>query len=130
MSKIASLLAEKHRLHKLHIDDPSSIRKKQAFASIRRIVQANLRKMQDEWLSKNTEETQGFADSKDSKRFYDALKALHCPQTTSSSPLLSADGSTLVTQTDIQGANPHFWGKSDMGCRKRLFGINVFRGPS
>ncbi|XP_063594922.1 craniofacial development protein 2-like [Penaeus indicus] len=43
------------------------------------------------------DEIQGYADRHDIKRFYDALKAVYGPQSTGSSPLLSADGSTLLT---------------------------------
>lgn len=53
--------------------------------------------MQDSWLSAKADEIQGYADRHDTKRFYDALKAVYRPQSSRSSPLLSADGSTLLT---------------------------------
>ena len=39
-----------------------------------------------------------YADIKDSKRFYDSIKALYGPQTASSSPLLNMDGTRLLTE--------------------------------
>ena len=60
-------------------------------------VQSKLRSMQDSWLSAKAEEIQGYANRQDTKRFYDALKAVYGPQPSGSSPLLSADGSTLLT---------------------------------
>ncbi|KAL8595463.1 hypothetical protein ACOMHN_024162 [Nucella lapillus] len=53
--------------------------------------------MQDSWLSAKADEIQGYADRHDTKRFYDALKAVYGPQSSRYSPLLSADGSTLLT---------------------------------
>ena len=48
--------------------------------------------MQDTWLSQKAEEIQCYADTKDMKRLYESVK------TASSSPLLSADGVTLITE--------------------------------
>ncbi|KAL8575860.1 hypothetical protein ACOMHN_014865 [Nucella lapillus] len=53
--------------------------------------------MQDSWLSAKSDEIQGYADRHVTKRFYDALKAVYGPQSSGSSPLLSTDGSTLLT---------------------------------
>ena len=54
--------------------------------------------MQDSWLSTKADEIQKYADSNHSKRFYDALKTIYVPQTSGTSPLLSADGSNLFTE--------------------------------
>ena len=80
--EIQALPAEKHRLHRAHQNDPSSVAKKAAFTSARSTVQNKLRKLQDAWLSAKADEIQGYADSScrsDSKRFYEALKALYGP---------------------------------------------------
>ena len=53
--------------------------------------------MQNAWCSKKAKEIQHYADTNNTKRFYDALKTIYGIQTTGSSPLLSADGSTLLT---------------------------------
>ena len=53
--------------------------------------------MQDSWLIKKAEEIQSFADRKDMKKFHDALKIIYCPKSSGATPLLSADGSTLLT---------------------------------
>ena len=36
--------------------------------------------MQDSWLSKKADEIQSFADRKDMKKFFDALKTVYGPQ--------------------------------------------------
>ncbi|KAL8596595.1 hypothetical protein ACOMHN_034966 [Nucella lapillus] len=96
-SEIHALLEDKRRLLRAHQNDPSSVVKKAAFTNMRNTVQAKLRSMQDSWLSAKADEIRGYADRHDTKRFYDALKAVYGPQTSGSSPLLSADGSTLLT---------------------------------
>lgn len=82
------------------MNDPTSASKRAAFNNIRGEVQEKRRKMQDDWPSSRAEEIQAFADRKDSKRFYDALKALSGPQPSGSFPLLSEDGTTLVTDPE------------------------------
>ncbi|KAL8568047.1 hypothetical protein ACOMHN_000271 [Nucella lapillus] len=96
-SEIHALLEDKRRLLRAHQNDPSSVAKKAAFTNMRNTVQAKLRSMQDSWLSAKADEIQGYADRYDTKRFYDALKAVYGQQSSGSSPLLSADGSTLLT---------------------------------
>ena len=56
--------------------------------------------MQDSWLSKKAEEIQYFADRKDMKKFHDALKTIYGPKSSGATPILSADGSTLLTDKD------------------------------
>ena len=53
--------------------------------------------MQDSWLSKKAEEIQSFADRKDMNKRYDALKTIYGPKSSGTTPLFSADGSTLLT---------------------------------
>ena len=56
--------------------------------------------MQDSWLRKNTGEIQSFADRKDMKKFHDALKTIYGPKSSGATTLLSADGSTLLTDKE------------------------------
>ena len=94
---IQALLKEKQRLLRAHQNDPASISKKATFNRMRQTIQKKLRLMQDAWLSRKADEIQGYADRHDSKRFYDALKAIYGPVSSGTSPLLSADGSSLLT---------------------------------
>ena len=91
---------EKHRLHKAHQDDTSSVSKKAAYSNICKTVQTKLRDMQDSWLRKKTEEIQSFADRKDMKKFHDALKTIYGPKSSGATTLLSADGNTLLTDKE------------------------------
>ncbi|KAK3885594.1 hypothetical protein Pcinc_010186 [Petrolisthes cinctipes] len=95
-AEIQKLLEEKRQLLRAHQNVPTSAAKKAAFVSKHSIVQARLRSMQDACLSNKTDEIQGFADRHDTKRFYDALKAVYGPPSCGSLPLLSADRTTLL----------------------------------
>ena len=56
--------------------------------------------MQDSWLSSKAGEIQSFADRKDMKKFFDALKTVYGPQSSGTTPLLSADGTSLLTDKE------------------------------
>ena len=56
--------------------------------------------MQDSWLSKKADEIQSFADRKDMKKLFDALKTVYGPQSSGTTPLLSADGTSLLTDKE------------------------------
>ena len=55
-NEFQKLLEEKHRLHKVHQDDTSSVSKKAAYSNICKTFQTKLRDIQDSWLRKKTEE--------------------------------------------------------------------------
>ena len=60
-------------------------------------VQCKLRSIKNSWFSAKDNEIQDYADRHDTKRFYNALKAVYGRQSSESSLLHSADGSTLLT---------------------------------
>jgi len=77
--------------------DTSSSNKKDAYTEARRVLQSKLRAIQNSWFSRKADEIEAYADSKNLKRFYTAIKEVYGPQSTGTSPLLSSDGSTLIT---------------------------------
>ena len=92
--EIQGLLEEKHQKHKAYLRNTSSVSSKTAYSNICKTVQTRLRDMQDSWLSKKADEIQSFADRKDMKKFFDALKS------SGTTPLLSADGISLLTDKE------------------------------
>ena len=70
---------EKHQKRKAYLRNPSSVSSKTAYSNISKTVQTRLRDMQDSWLSKIADEIQSFADRKDMKKFFDALKTIYGP---------------------------------------------------
>nr|VZI10277.1 unnamed protein product [Spirometra erinaceieuropaei] len=107
---IRNLLAEKNRLHKAYVDHPTD-GTKAAFYRSRRQLQQRLREMQDAWTARKAEEMQGYADRNEWKNF-SAIKAVYGPPMKGTAPLLSADGSTLLTEKTqiLQRWAEHFRG--------------------
>ncbi|KAI8793802.1 cytochrome P450 2D20 [Biomphalaria glabrata] len=99
-TEIRKLLDEKHKLHKLCLNNPNSQSTKDAFTNIRKNVQKQLRQTQDIWLSKKVETIQEFADKHDMKNFYHAINEIYGPTKSGSSPLLNADGTILLTDKE------------------------------
>ena len=57
--------------------------------------------MQDSRLRKKADEIQSFADRKDMKKFFDALKTVYGLHSSGTTPLLSADGTSLLTDKEF-----------------------------
>ncbi|BHF80409.1 hypothetical protein SprV_0702353600 [Sparganum proliferum] len=108
---ISNLLAEKNRLHKAYVDHPTEDNKA-AFYRSRRQLQQRLREMQDAWTARKAEEIQGYADRNEWKNFFAAIKAVYGPPTKGTASLLSAHGSTLLTEKTqiLQRWAEHFRG--------------------
>ena len=98
--EIQGLLEEKHQKHKAYLSDTISVSNKVAYSNICKAVQTRLRDMQDSWLSSKADEIQSFADRKDMKKFFGALKTVYGPQSSGTTPLLSADGTNLLTDNE------------------------------
>ena len=99
-SDIKQLLDEKHRLHQAYLSDPKSLSKKTIYNNSRRTLQQSLRQMQDSWLNGKADEIQGYADRQDLRNFYSSLREVYGPTPSGSSPLLSADGTTLISDKE------------------------------
>ena len=56
--------------------------------------------MQDSWLSKKADEIQSIADTKDMKKFFGALKTIYGPQSSGTTPLLSVDETSILTDKE------------------------------
>nr|VZI02027.1 unnamed protein product [Spirometra erinaceieuropaei] len=108
---IRNLLAEKNRQHKSYVDHPTDATKA-AFYRSRRQLQQRLREMQDAWTAHKAEEIQGYADRNEWKNFFSAIKAVYGLPKKGTAPLLSADGSTLLTEKTqiLQRWAEHFRG--------------------
>ena len=98
--EIQGLLEEKHQKHKAYLRNTSSVSSKTAYSNICKTVQTRLRDMQDSWLSKKADKIQSIADRKDMMRCCDALKTIDGPQSSGTTPLLSADGTSLLTDKE------------------------------
>ena len=96
--QIQGLLEKKRQKHKAYLSDTSSLSSKTAYSNTRKTVLTRLRDMQDSWLSKKADEIQSFADRKNIKKFFDAFRQyIYGPQSSGTTPLLSAYGTGLLT---------------------------------
>ena len=98
--EIIQLLEDKGCAYRAHLHDLKSTAKIDVLRNICSTIQLKLCQMQDSWLSNKADEIPGFADRNDMKNFYNSMKEVYGPTTSGSSPLLSADGSTLITDKE------------------------------
>ena len=97
--EIQGLLEEKHQRHKAYLRNTSWVSSKTAYSNICKTVQKRLRHASS-WLRKKADEIQSFADRKDMKKFFDALKTVNGLQSSGTTLLLSADGTSPLTDKE------------------------------
>ncbi|BHF60250.1 hypothetical protein SprV_0100321300 [Sparganum proliferum] len=68
--------------------------------------------MQNAWTARKVEKIQGYADRNKWKNYFSGIKAVYGPPTKATAPLLSVDGSTLLTEKTqiLQRWAEHFRG--------------------
>uniref|UniRef100_A0A5F8H7Z0 Reverse transcriptase domain-containing protein n=1 Tax=Monodelphis domestica TaxID=13616 RepID=A0A5F8H7Z0_MONDO len=93
---IEDLLSKKNKAFMEWQNNPNSAPKKDRFKSLQATAQHEIRKMQDLWWEKKAEEIQWFADTKNYKQFFSALKTVYGPLKPTITPLLSSDSDTLI----------------------------------
>ena len=110
--KFRDSLKRNTKKHKAYLRNTSSVFSKTAYSNTCKTVQTTLRDIQDSWLRKKADEIQSFADRKDMKKFFDALKTVYGPQSSGTTPLFSADGTILLTdkETILKRWAEHFYG--------------------
>lgn len=97
---IRELLKEKHSAHQSYLRNPSSQQLHQRYCNIRSNIQTVLRAMRDNWWAEKAREIQMYADTRDMKKFYSALKEVYGPRSDAISPVLSLDGQQLLVEKD------------------------------
>lgn len=108
---IQPLLDYMHKAHLDWINDKTSKFKKKSYVVLRQEVQTKLRSMKDNWWLQKAEDLQTAADKHDMKSFYCGLKSVFGPQAKSTTPILSEDGSSLLTKHEdiLQRWADHFY---------------------
>ncbi|KAL8608636.1 hypothetical protein ACOMHN_002865 [Nucella lapillus] len=92
---ITQLLDEKQKAYMAWQNNIFSNSKRDHFKHLQRRAQTGLRRMQDEWWKNKADEVKLYADTKNSKMFFSALKAVYGPSRPSTTPLLSTNGELL-----------------------------------
>ena len=119
--KFRDSLKRNTKNHKAYLRNTSSVSSKTAYSNICKTVQTRLRDKQDFWLRKKADEIKSFADRKDMKKFFDALKTIYGPESSGITPLLSADGTSLLIDKE---AILKRWAEHFDGVRNRPSSIN------
>ncbi|BHF69539.1 hypothetical protein SprV_0301258500 [Sparganum proliferum] len=94
---LSNLLAEKNRLLKAYVNHPTH-NNQAAFYRSRRLSTQRLRKMQDAWTARKSEEIQRYADRDEWNNLVAAIKAFYGLTAKGAAPLLNVDGITLLTE--------------------------------
>ena len=92
------LIKSMHHAHMQLMQNKCCRKLKDNYMSNKRAVQNQLRQMKEEWWRRKAEELQNAADTHNTKAFYQGLKAVYGPSLSTSSPLLSSDGKTILTE--------------------------------
>ena len=91
-----ALLQKLHSTHLDYINDKASPSKRNTYLQTKRAAQTSLRRMKDAWWMERGKELQGAADRHDTKALYEGLRRIYGPKSRGISPLLSADGRTVL----------------------------------
>lgn len=107
-TEIKKLIDEMHKYHKIWANNKNCQSKQAKYKGCQARVQLAPRQMI--WWSDKSAQFQMAADKRDSKAFYDGLKAVYGPQKHDVSPILANDGDTLLTDKKaiLQRWRDHF----------------------
>ena len=95
--EIRGLLKLRNRLVQALCSDPNSQSKAEKLRDCKSKLQRKLRVMKNSWLEARVKETQHYADTNNSRKFFESIKAIYGPSHSGTTPLLSKDGSTRLT---------------------------------
>ena len=68
---------------------------RETFTELRKVVQRELRRIENDWLVKLAGEIQGYADENGTHSFYNTVKSAYGPIARTIAPVRSSDGMTL-----------------------------------
>ena len=104
------LIAKKRSAHQAVLSSPNCPLKKEAYRITCSHLQRKLREIKDTWWTNLAKKIQLYADAGDYRSFYQALKAVYGPTFKSETPLLSADGTMLLSDREsiLERWSDHF----------------------
>lgn len=95
-AEIEPLLNSMHTAHRNYIGNKQSPTLKRVYLECKRATQKHLRHMKNKWWENKAAELQEAADKHNTKAVYDSLKKTYGPRSNGSTPVLTADDSTLL----------------------------------
>ena len=110
--EIKELIRDKNSLIQAHCSDPSSTAKADALRACKGELQKKLRTMKNDWFEERVRETQKYADTNNTRKFFESLRAVFGPSRSGTTPLLASDDSTRIIELNaiIQRWAEHFGG--------------------
>ena len=100
-SEIQDLIQKKRKLMQSTAGDPTSQSKQDALRSCKGLLQKKLRKMKNDWFEDRVRETQKWADTNNTHKFYQSLRCIYGPSRLGTSPLLDQDGMRITDKGAI-----------------------------
>ena len=100
--EIKVLLKRKNDAHTAALRNPSSSHLRQRFTAARAEAQRRLRELENKWWQDLAQEIQGYADSNNMQKFYDATKRLYGPQKRSHAPVRDTNGALIKDSEGIR----------------------------
>ena len=97
---IHALLEQKHKTHRALLSGPKTRVKVFLNKAARAEVQRALRKMKNQWWTSKAAEIQTYADSHNYRELYGSINAIYGPRQSMVTPVLSADGSHMISDSD------------------------------
>ena len=119
--EIQDLIQKKRKLMQSTAGDPNSQSKQDALRSCKGHLQKKLRQMKDDWFEDRVRETQKWADTNNTHKFYESLRCIYGPSRLGTSPLLDQDGSKRITD---KGAILKRWAEHFESVLNRPSSIN------
>ena len=95
--EIQQLISDKRSCHQRVLSNPGYQVAKESYRQACCTLQKKLREIQNDWWLALAQRTQRYADTGNSRAFYEALRTVYGPTHQIQAPLHSADGSTLLT---------------------------------
>jgi len=98
---VHKLLKARNDAYAVKLQNPMSVSHDLRWKALRSQVQKELRQMENSWWVSKASEIQSYADTNDTQKFYEAIKATYGPSHHSVHPVRSKDGNTPIK--DQQG---------------------------
>ena len=100
--EIKAILKRKNDAHTATLRNPFSPHLRQRFTAARSEAQRRLRELENKWWQDLALEIQGYADTNNMQKFYDATKRLYGPQKRSHAPVRDTNGALIKDSEGIR----------------------------
>lgn len=97
-ASIRALLKAKNEAHVASICSPQNAVLRERSKKLRSHAQIELRRIENVWWTEKAKEIQHYADTNDSQKLFDAIKAIYGPSQHTLQPVRAKDGTTMLRE--------------------------------